>query len=143
MRTLTPKKDQIVQDWFLIDAEGQTLGRLSTNIARILRGKNKPYFVPNIDTGDYVIVINADKVKLTGNKELQKTYKNYSGYPDGLRVTPFLKVKQEKPEEIILKAVKGMLPKNPMGRQQLTKLKVYSGGEHPHAGQKPKEITFN
>ncbi|MCB5231028.1 MAG: 50S ribosomal protein L13 [Candidatus Cloacimonas sp.] len=143
MRTLTPKKDQIVQDWFLIDAEGQTLGRLSTNIARILRGKNKPYFVPHIDTGDYVVVINADKVKLTGNKELQKTYKSYSGYPGGLKITPFLKVKEEKPEEIILKAVKGMLPKNPMGRQQLTKLKVYRGSEHPHAAQKPTVLTFN
>jgi large subunit ribosomal protein L13 len=141
MKTLTPKQDQIRQDWLLIDAEGQTLGRLSTQIAGLLRGKHKPYFAPHLDTGDFVIVINAEKVHLTGNKELQKTYKTYSGYPGGYKEIPFARLKSKKPEEIITKAVKGMLPKNPLGRKLLLKLKVYSGAEHPHEAQKPLVIS--
>ncbi len=141
MKTLTPKQDQIKQDWYLIDAEGQTLGRLSTKIAGLLRGKHKPYFAPHLDTGDYVIVINAEKVHLTGNKELQKTYKTYSGYPGGYKEIPFARMQSKKPEEIIIKAVKGMLPKNPLGRQLLTKLKVYAGEKHPHEAQKPQVIS--
>ena len=141
MKTLTPKQDQIKQDWYLIDAEGQTLGRLSTKIAGLLRGKHKPYFVPHLDTGDFVIVINAEKVHLTGNKELQKTYKTYSGYPGGYKEIPFARMQSKKPEEIIIKAVRGMLPKNPLGRQLLLKLKVYPGAVHPHSAQKPITIS--
>ncbi len=141
MRTITPKQDQIKQDWILIDAEGQTLGRLSTKIAGLLRGKHKPYFTPHLDTGDFVVVINADKVKLTGNKELQKTYKRYSGYPGGLREISFERMKQDKPEEIIIHAVKGMLPKNTLGKKLLLKMKVYCGPEHPHQAQKPAPLA--
>lgn len=141
MRTITPKQDQIKQDWVLIDAEGQTLGRLSSKIAGLLRGKHKPYFTPHLDTGDFVVVINADKVKLTGNKALQKTYKRYSGYPGGLREIPFERMKQDKPEQIITHAVKGMLPKNALGKKLLSKMKVYCGTEHPHQAQKPAPIT--
>jgi len=141
MKTITPKQGQIKQDWILIDAEGQTLGRISTKIATLLRGKHKPNFAPNIDTGDFVIVVNADKVKLTGNKELQKTYKRYSGYPGGLKEVSFLRMKQEKPESIVTKSVKGMLPKNALGRKLLTKLKVYCGSEHPHSAQRPVALS--
>ncbi|MBW6516539.1 MAG: 50S ribosomal protein L13 [Candidatus Cloacimonetes bacterium] len=141
MKTLTPKQDQIIQDWFLIDAEGQTLGRLSTKIAGLLRGKHKPYFAPHLDTGDFVVVINAEKVRLTGNKELQKTYPSYSGYPGGYKEIPFARLQSKKPEEIIIQAVKGMLPKNPLGRKLIQKLKVYSGADHPHTAQKPKTIS--
>ena len=141
MKTLTPKQGQIEQDWILIDAEGQTLGRLSTKIATLLRGKHKPYFAPNLDTGDFVIVVNADKVQLTGNKELQKTYKRYSGYPGGLKEIPFSRMKQDHPKAIITNAVKGMLPKTALGRKLLYKLKVYCGAEHPHQAQKPVAIA--
>ncbi|HNX00436.1 MAG TPA: 50S ribosomal protein L13 [Candidatus Cloacimonadota bacterium] len=137
MKTWTPKPGQIDQGWYLIDASDMTLGRLATQIASILRGKNKPYFVPNIDTGDYVIVVNADKVKVSGSKFQQKFYKDYSGYPSGLKITPFARMFQQKPEQIIHRAVKGMLPKNTLGRQMISKLKVYSGPEHPHAAQQP------
>lgn len=141
MKTLTPKQDQISHDWFLIDAEGQTLGRLSTRIAGLLRGKHKPYFTPHLDTGDFVIVINAEKVHLSGNKELDKLYKTYSGYPGGYKEIPFARMKSKKPEEIVIKAVKGMLPKNALGRKIIQKLKVYTGPEHPHEAQKPITIS--
>ncbi len=137
MKTLTPKPGQIDQGWHLIDASDMTLGRLATQIASILRGKNKPYFVPNIDTGDFIVVINAEKVRISGSKFLQKFYKDYSGYPSGLRETPYARMIQENPEQIIQRAVKGMLPKNTLGRQMITKLKVYSGQEHPHQAQQP------
>ena len=143
MKTDTPKADQIRHDWYLVDAEDLVLGRLATRIATILRGKNKPYFTPHLDTGDYVVVINAEKVRLTGNKELQKTYQRYSGYPDGRKVIPFKRMLQEKPEEIITHAVRGMLPKNSLGRQIITKLKVYAGNQHPHTAQKPKPLTMD
>ena len=142
MKTDTPKADQIRHDWYLVDAADLVLGRLATQIATILRGKNKPYFTPHLDTGDYVVVINAEKVRLTGNKELQKTYQRYSGYPGGRREIPFKRMLKEKPEEVITHAVKGMLPKNSLGRQIITKLKVYAGNQHPHTAQKPKPLTL-
>ena len=142
MKTVAPKADQIQQSWYLVDATDMVLGRISTKIASILRGKNKPYFSPHLDTGDYVIVINAEKVRLTGNKELQKTYQRYSGYPGGRKEIPFARMRQEKPEEIIIHAVKGMLPKNILGRQIIQKLKVYAGNEHPHGGQKPVALSL-
>ncbi len=143
MKTVTPKADQIRHDWYLVDAEDLVLGRLATRIAIILRGKNKPYFTPHLDTGDYVVVINAEKVRLTGNKELQKTYQRYSGYPSGRKVIPFKRMLQEKPEEVITHAVRGMLPKNSLGRQIITKLKVYAGNQHPHIAQKPKPLIMD
>jgi len=143
MRTETPKADQIKHDWYLVDATDQVLGRLATKIATIIRGKHKPYFSPHLDTGDYVVVINAEKIKLTGNKELQKTYQRYSGYPGGLREIPFLKMKEKSPETIIEHAVKGMLPKNILGRQLLQKLKVYAGTEHPHTAQQPQPLAVS
>ena len=143
MKTETPKADMIKQDWYLVDAKDMVLGRLATQIATILRGKNKPYFSPHLDTGDYVVVINAEKVRLTGNKELQKNYKRYSGYPDGQTVIPFKRMIQEHPERIIEHAVKGMLPKNILGRQIFTKLKVYAGTEHPHIAQTPKLLNLS
>ncbi len=142
MRTVTPSPDMIKQDWYVVDAEGQALGRISTKIATVLRGKNKPYFSPNLDTGDFIVVINAEKVLVTGRKELQKVYPQYSGYPGGLKEVPFRRLMQVKPEEIIRRAVKGMLPKNALGRQLLTKLKIYSGKEHPHQAQQPKVLKF-
>ncbi|MFO7895950.1 MAG: 50S ribosomal protein L13 [Candidatus Cloacimonadales bacterium] len=142
MKTVMPKADQIVQDWFVVDAEDVVLGRLSTKVATILRGKHKPYFAPHMDTGDFVIVVNAEKVRLTGNKELQKTYQRYSGYPGGLTEISFKRMLQEKPEEIITHAVKGMLPKNALGRKLIKKLKVYAGPEHPHAAQNPQALAL-
>ncbi len=142
MRTVTPKADQIKQDWYLVDASDMVLGRLATQVASILRGKNKPYFSPHLDTGDYVVIINAEKIKLTGNKELVKTYQRYSGYPDGLKEIPYKRMLQDKPEEIILHAVRGMLPKNILGRELIKKLKVYAGNDHPHHGQKPQPLSL-
>ena len=142
MKTLTPTPDQIQRDWYVIDAEGQTLGRIATRIASILRGKNKPYFATNLDCGDFVVVINAEKVGVTGTKAESKVYQNYSGYPGGLREVSFKKMLDSKPEEIIRSAVKGMLPKNTLGRQMFKKLKVYAGNEHPHAAQQPKTLEF-
>ncbi len=142
MKTVTPKADQITQEWYVVDATDRVLGRISTEIARILRGKHKPYFTPHLDTGDYVVVINAEKVRLTGNKELSKSYQRYSGYPGGLKEISFKRMQQEKPEEIINHAVKGMLPKNALGRQIMLKLKVYAGPEHPHMAQKPQTLSI-
>ena len=140
MKTLTPTPDQIHRDWYVIDVEGETLGRIATKIASILRGKNKPYFATNLDCGDYVVVINAEKVGVTGAKADAKVYQNYSGYPGGLREVSFKKMLDSKPEEIIRSAVKGMLPKNTLGRQMFKKLKVYAGTEHPHTAQQPKTL---
>jgi len=140
MKTLTPTPDQIHRDWYVIDAEGQTLGRIATKIASILRGKNKPYFATNLDCGDFVVVINAEKVGVTGSKADAKVYQNYSGYPGGLREVSFKRMLDSKPEEIIRSAVKGMLPKNTLGRQMFKKLKVYAGTEHPHTAQQPKTL---
>ena len=141
MKTLTKRGKDITHDWYVIDAKDQVLGRISTKIAAILRGKHNPMFSPNLDLGDYVVVINADKVKLTRNKELQKTYDRYSGYPGGLKQISYKRMMSEHPERIIENAVKGMLPKNALGRQMLKKLKVYSGEEHPHIAQAPKTLS--
>lgn len=137
MKTLTPSPKDIRQDWYVVDATGLALGRLSTQVASILRGKNKPYFAPNLDTGDYVIVINAEKVRVTGLKAQQKIYKTFSGYPSGLKEIPYARIMEKHPERIIEHAVKGMLPKTTLGAAMFKKLKVYAGSEHPHTAQQP------
>ena len=128
--------------WYLVDATDQVLGRLATRVARIIRGKNKATFTPNADTGDFVVVINADKVKVTGKRELLKTYTHYSGYPGGLKTRTFEELMAKKPEFVIENAVKGMLPKNRLGRKLIKKLKVYSGENHPHEAQRPESISL-
>jgi large subunit ribosomal protein L13 len=142
MVTTQPIKDQIEKDWFLVDAENKILGRLASKIASILKGKNKPIFTPYLDTGDFVVVINAQKIKLTGRKLNDKVYYHYSGYPGGMKSITPKDLLQKKPEEVIRKAVWGMLPKNSLGRQMLTKLKVYPGKTHPHQAQQPKTIEL-
>lgn len=142
MSTYMAKAGEIERQWYVIDAAEQTLGRLSTRIADILRGKHKPIFTPHVDTGDFVIVINAEKVKLTGNKWEQKKYYRHSGYPGGLKETTYQKLLEKNPELIIEKAVKGMIPHNKLGRQVLKKLKVYAGAEHPHQAQQPQELEL-
>ncbi|OPY77625.1 MAG: 50S ribosomal protein L13 [Syntrophorhabdus sp. PtaU1.Bin153] len=141
MKTYFPKTDEIVKDWYLVDADGATLGKLAVQIARVLRGKNKPIFTPHTDVGDFVVVINAEKVKLTGRKFFQKTYETHSGYPGGLKVTSVKTMLDKKPEEVLRLAVRGMLPKNALGRKILKHLKVYRGSEHPHKAQMPKEFV--
>ena len=143
METTSIRADEINREWFIVDAEGQTLGRLASEIAQILRGKKKPFYTPHMDMGDFVVVVNAEKVKVTGNKEKDKSYFRHSGFPGGVTQISLQKVRQDFPERIITNAVKGMLPHNRLGRQLLTHLKVYSGTEHPHAAQLPKTITFN
>ena len=143
METRSIRANEISREWFIVDAEGQTLGRLASEIAQIIRGKKKPYFTPHMDMGDFVVVVNAEKVKVTGNKEKDKTYFRHSGYPGGVTQISLRKVRQDYPERIITNAVKGMLPHNRLGRQLLTHLKVYSGTDHPHSAQLPKTITFN
>lgn len=136
------KQGEVARNWVLIDAEGATLGRLATQVAMILRGKNKPQFTPNSDCGDFVVVINADKVQLTGNKANQKVYYRHSGYNGGLKAESFRAAMEKHPEKVVERAVKGMLPKTTLGRKQLTKLKVYAGAEHPHAAQNPVKIEL-
>ena len=136
------KTEDADRKWFIVDATDQVLGRLAAKIARVIRGKHKPIFTPNMDTGDFVIVINADKIKMTGKRELQKTYFSHSGYPGGVRIRSFAEMMEKNPEMIIQKAVKGMLPKNRLGRQLIKKLKVYAGDAHPHAAQKPEQLSF-
>jgi len=140
MKTFIPGKDELKKKWYLIDAEGKILGRLATQIAMILSGKNKPIYTPHLDTGDFVVVINAAKVKVTGRKEEQKIYYYHSGYIGSLRERTLGEMRQRKPEEIIYRAVKGMIPKNKLGRKMLTKLKVYPGEDHLHQAQKPEKI---
>jgi len=142
MVTTQPIKDQIEKDWFLVDAENKILGRLASKIASILKGKTKPIFTPYLDTGDFVVVINAKKIKLTGRKLNDKVYYHYSGFPGGMKSITPKDLLQKKPDEVIRKAVWGMLPKNSLGRQMLTKLKVYPGKEHPHQAQQPKKIEL-
>ncbi len=142
LKTYTPKKGEIEKKWWLIDAEGKVLGRLATEIAVLLRGKRKPQFTPFMDSGDFVIVINAEKVKVTGKKGEQKKYYFHSGYPGGIKEKTFNDLMEKKPEEIIKKAVWGMIPKNKLGRSIYKKLKVYKGENHPHEAQKPQEINF-
>ena len=143
METTSIRADEINREWFIVDAEGQTLGRLASEIAQIIRGKKKPFYTPHMDMGDFVVVVNAEKVKVTGNKEKDKSYFRHSGFPGGVTQISLQKVRQDFPERIITNAVQGMLPHNRLGRQLLTHLKVYSGTEHPHAAQLPKTITFN
>jgi large subunit ribosomal protein L13 len=138
MSTTIPNSQTVERIWYVIDAEDQILGRLATRVASVLRGKHKPTFAPHVDCGDYVVVVNADKVKLTGNKEAAKEYYRYSGYAGGLKVRTAAEVRAEQPERLITQAVKGMLPKNRLARDVISKLKVYGGGEHPHEGQKPE-----
>ena len=140
MRTYFPKKGDIEPKWFVIDAEGKVLGRLSTTIANIITGKNKPTYTPFLDTGDHVIVINAEKIVLTGKKETDKMYRRHTGYPGGLKSSEARFVRAEKPEQMIEEAVWGMLPKNKLGRKMLKKLKVYRGTAHPHQAQMPEKI---
>ena len=143
METRSIRANEISREWFIVDAEGQTLGRLASEIAQIIRGKKKPFFTPHMDMGDFVVVVNAEKVKVTGNKEKDKTYFRHSGYPGGVTQISLRKVRQDYPERIITNAVKGMLPHNRLGKQLLTHLKVYSGTDHPHSAQLPKTIIFN
>ena len=136
-KTSTPSLTTIKRNWFLVDAEGQTLGRLASEIANVLRGKNKPSFTPHLDTGDFVIVVNAEKIEVTGKKSSQKLYRRHSGRPGGMKIEKFETLQERIPERIIEQAVKGMLPHNSLGRQQFRKLKVYKGPDHPHAAQDP------
>jgi len=142
MKTYMPSAASVERKWYVVDATGHTLGRLTSEIAAILRGKNKPTFTPFIDTGDYVIVVNADKIKVTGNKLKDKIYYKHSDYPGGMRETTLAEMLAKKPEEVIRLAVKGMLPKGPLGRSMIKKLHVYAGAEHPHAAQKPENLEI-
>lgn len=140
MKTYTPRPQDIERQWWVVDAEDRVLGRLATEIASILRGKHKPMFSPHLDTGDYVVVVNAEKVRLTGNKPTQKAYFRHTGYMGGEKFIPVAEVLEKHPERVIELAVKGMLPKNNLGRLMRRKLKVYAGPEHPHAAQLPREL---
>jgi large subunit ribosomal protein L13 len=142
-KTYLPSKESIEQNWYVVDASQQRLGRLATEIAMVLRGKNKPTYTPHLDTGDFVVVINAEKVEVTGRKGSQKLYRRHSGRPGGMKTETFDKLQARIPERIIEQAVKGMLPKNSLGRQLFTKLKVYAGTEHPHQAQKPEVMVVN
>jgi large subunit ribosomal protein L13 len=143
MKTFMPKAAEVERDWYVVDANDQILGRLASQIAQILRGKHKPTYSPHLDVGDHVVVINAGNVRLTGRKHDQKRYFRHSGYPGGGRQTPVAELLARRPEEVIRKAVKGMLPKNRLGRAMLGKLKVYRGDEHPHDAQKPRTLALD
>jgi large subunit ribosomal protein L13 len=142
MKTVSTKPAEVTRDWYVVDAEGLTLGRLATEIARRLRGKHKPEYTPHVDTGDYIVVVNAEKVHVTGKKAQDKMYYRHTGYPGGLRSMSFEQMVEHAPERTIEFAVKGMLPKGPLGRAMYTKLKVYAGNEHPHQAQQPQELTL-
>ena len=142
MKTYSAKPETVKREWFVIDAAEQTLGRLATEVARRLRGKHKPEFTPHVDTGDYIVVINAEKIQVTGKKAGDKMYHRHTGYPGGLKSISFEKLIDHKPEMVIELAVKGMLPKNPLGRAMFKKMKVYAGSEHPHVAQQPQELKL-
>jgi large subunit ribosomal protein L13 len=142
MKTVSAKKEEIERAWHLVDAEGQVLGRLAVQVAVLLRGKNKPIFTPHVDTGDHVVIINADKVLMTGNKLRQKLYRHHSGYPGGLKEVSAGTLMREKPERVLTMAIKGMLPKNKLGKHIATKLRVYRGTTHPHVAQGPKPFAL-
>ena len=142
VRTFSPKVSEIQRAWYVVDADGLVLGRLASEVAAVLRGKRRPYFAPHVDTGDNVIVVNADKIVLTSNKAEAKMAYRHSGYPGGLRSTSYATLLDEEPAELIRRSVRGMLPKNTLGRQQLSKLHVYAGAEHPHAAQKPEPLEI-
>jgi len=141
LRTYIPKANEIERKWYVVDAGGQVLGRLATRIATVLRGKNKPQFTPHLDTGDFVVVVNAEKVRLTGKKADIKTYSHYTGYPGGLKQEVFSDVQRRHPERLVEWAVWGMLPHSRLGKQQIKKLKVYRGAAHPHQAQKPENLN--
>ncbi len=142
MKTFSAKPDAVTRDWFVVDADGKTLGRLAAELAHRLRGKHKPEYTPHVDTGDYIVVINAGKVRVTGNKSTDKKYYHHSGFPGGIKETTFEKLVVKAPERIIELAVKGMLPKNPLGRAMAKKLKVYAGEAHPHTAQQPQPLNI-
>jgi large subunit ribosomal protein L13 len=142
-KTYLPPQNSLDQKWYVVDASGQRLGRLATEVAMILRGKNKPTYTPSIDTGDFVVIINAEKIEVTGKKRSQKLYRRHSGRPGGMKVESFEKLQARIPERIIEQAIKGMLPKNTLGRHLFTKLKVYAGAQHPHAAQQPQVLELN
>jgi large subunit ribosomal protein L13 len=142
-KTSVPSIDSIDRQWYLVDAENQTLGRLATEVASVMRGKNKATFTPHLDTGDFVVVVNADKIRVSGNKPQQKLYRRHSGRPGGMKVETFAHLQERLPERIVEKAIKGMLPHNALGRQMFRKLKVYKGAEHPHAAQQPKPLQLD
>lgn len=142
MKTYSAKPETVKRDWYIVDAENKTLGRLSTEIARRLRGKHKPEYTPHVDTGDYIVVINAEKVAVTGKKRTDKMYRHHTGYIGNLKSISFEKLLEKAPERIIETAVKGMLPKNPLGRAMYKKMKVYAGSEHPHTAQQPKTLEI-
>ncbi|MGM0412334.1 MAG: 50S ribosomal protein L13 [Pseudomonadota bacterium] len=142
MKTFSAKPAEVQRDWYVVDADGKTLGRLATEIARRLRGKHKPEYTPHVDTGDYIVVINADKVRVTGNKRDDKVYYRHTGHPGGMKQITFGQLMERAPERAIQTAVKGMLPKNPLGRAMLGKLKVYAGGEHRHQAQQPQPLEI-
>lgn len=143
MRTYSPRPDEITRAWYVVDAQDQVLGRLATRVASVLRGKHKPQFAPHIDCGDFVIVVNAGQVRLTGDKGQQMMAHRHSGYPGGLTSIPFADLLENDPAELIKRSVRGMLPKNKLARQQLTKLKVYAGPDHPHEAQQPQALTLS
>ena len=142
MNSFMANPAKVERKWYVVDATGYTLGRLASEVAKVLRGKNKPIFTPHIDTGDYVIIINADKIKVTGKKLDQKIYYHHSDYVGGMKETTLREMLAKKPEKVVELAVKGMLPKGPLGREMFTKLHVYAGAEHPHAAQQPEALTF-
>ena len=142
MKTYSAKPGEITREWYLVDAEGKTLGRLATQIADTLRGKRKPQYTPHVDTGDFVVVVNAEKIAVTGNKLDQKKYYRHSGYPGGLRERTLRDQLARRPTEVLRVAVRGMLPKNKLARRQITKLKIYAGPEHPHTAQNPKPLDL-
>jgi len=142
MKTISANNETVQRDWYIIDAEGQTLGRMASAIAHRLRGKHKPEFTPHVDTGDYIVVINAEKVRVTGKKVNDKMYHHHSGYPGGLKTISFGKLIEKAPERTIQIAVKGMLPRGPLGRAMFKKLKVYAGAVHPHTAQQPQELKL-
>ncbi|MYD96091.1 MAG: 50S ribosomal protein L13 [Gammaproteobacteria bacterium] len=142
MRTASTRREDAQHDWYVVDAEGRTLGRLASEIAKRLRGKHKPEYTPHVDTGDYIVVVNAAKVKVTGRKETDKVYYRHSGYPGGIKATPLDKMREHHPDRILGNAVRGMLPRNPLGRAMLRKLKIYAGPSHPHASQQPKALEL-
>ena len=142
MKTFVAKPETVKRDWYVVDAEGKTLGRLATEIARRLRGKHKAEYTPHVDTGDYIVVVNAEKVAVTGNKAQDKMYYSHTGFPGGIKSISFEKLIAKKPEMVIQKAVKGMLPRGPLGRAMFRKLKVYAGTEHNHVAQQPKQLEI-
>ena len=143
MKTFSAKPAEVQRDWFVVDATGKTLGRLSTEIAHRLRGKHKPVYTPHVDTGDYIVVVNAEKIRVTGNKKTDKMYHHHTGYIGSLKSISLEKLLEKAPERVLQTSVKGMLPRGPLGRQMLSKLRVFAGPEHPHAAQQPQPLEIN